>query len=443
MFQAVDGGVEVTVLDEKQLAEMGCGGILGVGGGSAAPPRLVEIAYTPKDAVGHIALVGKGITYDSGGLTIKPGGSMATMKSDMAGAAAVVQATLLAARLELPVRISAFVPMAENMVSGTAMRPGDVLAIYGGTTVEVSNTDAEGRLVLADALVRATEVQPDAIIDVATLTGHMVMALGGGYGLDVLDDLNPIGAVIKAFNNALTLARSTLDDELGGILKQIVNSNFDSRDALAQQITHRGARITTTPLGHVTGHPALLQVLLQNLLSNALKFVEAGRAPDVEFSRHDDGEAPGGSEHQRRDRQQRHATQQHLEAADAVDEESRARLPGARHDEEHRHRKAHLREGQAELRHQPREQRRDQEVKEVRRAVRKAHERNDGRVFAEAGGGGGSSTAVGGGGSLPSARMVSTKTCLQYLCSPSICCGVFTTKPWNTKGVSVHGRSSS
>lgn len=170
--------VKATVFDEVKLAELGCGGILGVGAASAAPPRLVEITYTPKAPVAHVALVGKGITYDSGGLTIKPGGSMATMKSDMAGAAAVVQATLLAARLELPVRISTFVPMAENMISGTAMRPGDVLTIYGGTTVEVSNTDAEGRLVLADALVRAVETEPDAIIDVATLTGAMVVALG-------------------------------------------------------------------------------------------------------------------------------------------------------------------------------------------------------------------------------------------------------------------------
>ncbi|WP_028660969.1 leucyl aminopeptidase [Nocardioides insulae] len=170
--------IGVTVHDEAALADLGCGGILGVGAGSAAPPRLVELTYTHPDAVRHIALVGKGITFDSGGLTIKPGGSMSTMKSDMGGAGAVVAATLAAARLGLPVTISTFVPMAENMVSGAATRPGDVLRIYGGTTVEVSNTDAEGRLVLADALVRATEVGPDAIIDVATLTGHMVMALG-------------------------------------------------------------------------------------------------------------------------------------------------------------------------------------------------------------------------------------------------------------------------
>ena len=171
-------GVTATVLDEQRLAELGCGGILAVGTGSAAPPRLVELAYAPAEPVAHIALVGKGITFDSGGLTIKPGSSMATMKSDMHGAASVVQATLVIARLGLPVRISAFVPMAENMVSGAAMRPGDVITHYGGTTSEMLNADAEGRLILADALVRATEVAPDAIIDVATLTGHMVSALG-------------------------------------------------------------------------------------------------------------------------------------------------------------------------------------------------------------------------------------------------------------------------
>ncbi|WP_345523060.1 leucyl aminopeptidase [Nocardioides conyzicola] len=170
--------VAITVHDEKALAELGCGGILGVGAGSDAPPRLVELSYSPKGAQHHLALVGKGITFDSGGLTIKPAASMHEMKSDMAGAAAVVQATYVIAALGLPIRVSTFVPMAENMVSGNAVRPGDVLTIYGGTTVEVTNTDAEGRLVLADALVWATEQKPDMILDVATLTGHMVVALG-------------------------------------------------------------------------------------------------------------------------------------------------------------------------------------------------------------------------------------------------------------------------
>ena len=186
--------VSIRVLDETELAELGCGGILGVGAGSSAPPRLVELSYAPKGAKHHLALVGKGITFDSGGLTIKPAQSMSEMKSDMAGAAAVVQATFAIARLGLPVRVSTYAPMAENMLSGSATRPGDVLSMYGGTTVEVLNTDAEGRLVLADALVRATEAKPDVIIDVATLTGHMVVALGdrvaGVLGSpDVVDDV--------------------------------------------------------------------------------------------------------------------------------------------------------------------------------------------------------------------------------------------------------------
>ena len=170
--------IDIRVLDEEELAKLGCGGILGVGMGSSAPPRLVELTYAPKGAKHHLALVGKGITFDSGGLTIKPAASMGEMKSDMAGAAAIVQATYAIASLGLPIKVSAFAPMAENMVSGSSVRPGDVLSMYGGTTVEVLNTDAEGRLVLADALVRATEQDPDVILDVATLTGHMVVALG-------------------------------------------------------------------------------------------------------------------------------------------------------------------------------------------------------------------------------------------------------------------------
>ncbi|MEI5674875.1 MULTISPECIES: leucyl aminopeptidase [unclassified Nocardioides] len=184
--------VKVTVRDEKELAELGCGGILGVGQGSAAPPRLVELTYAPRGAKTHLALVGKGITFDSGGLTIKPAASMNEMKSDMAGAAAVVQATFAIAALGLPIKVSAFAPMAENMVSGASVRPGDVLTMYGGTTVEVLNTDAEGRLVLGDALLRASETEPDVILDVATLTGHMVVALGdkiaGVMGADDIVD---------------------------------------------------------------------------------------------------------------------------------------------------------------------------------------------------------------------------------------------------------------
>ncbi len=192
--------VKAKVLDEAALAELGCGGLMGVGGGSSAPPRLVELRYSPTSHTGpvaHLALVGKGITFDSGGLSIKTAKGMETMKCDMAGAATVVQATLAIARLGLALQVTAYACLAENMVSGSAMRPGDVLTIYGGRTVEVLNTDAEGRLVLADGLVRATEQEPDVIVDVATLTGHMVQALGGKVGA-VFGDKDVVGPLVEA-----------------------------------------------------------------------------------------------------------------------------------------------------------------------------------------------------------------------------------------------------
>jgi leucyl aminopeptidase len=170
--------VKVTVWDEKRLAKESCGGILGVGQGSDSPPRLVTLSYEPADAVAHLALVGKGITFDSGGLSIKPGASMQTMKLDMAGAAAVVAATVAIAQLGLPIRVTAYACIAENMPSGRATRPGDVLRMRSGATVEVHNTDAEGRLVLADGLALAAETAPDRIVDIATLTGACMVALG-------------------------------------------------------------------------------------------------------------------------------------------------------------------------------------------------------------------------------------------------------------------------
>ncbi len=170
--------VKVTVTDEKALAAKGYGGIVGVGMGSMRPPRLVKLAYRPAKAVAHIALVGKGITFDSGGLSIKPSNAMATMKCDMSGAAAVVAATFAIAELGLPVRVTTYACLAENMPSGHATRPGDVLTMYGGKTVEVLNTDAEGRLVLADGITTANRDKPDLLIDVATLTGACVVALG-------------------------------------------------------------------------------------------------------------------------------------------------------------------------------------------------------------------------------------------------------------------------
>jgi leucyl aminopeptidase len=189
--------LDLRVWDEQELAADGCGGILAVGQGSATPPRLVRLQWAPEGAETHVALVGKGVTYDSGGYTIKPAASMVSMKEDMAGAASVVQAIFTIAELGLPVKVTAWAPMAENMISGAAMRPGDVVTIRGGTTVEITNTDAEGRMILADALVLAAEEKPDMIVDIATLTGHMVVALGDRVA-GVMGDGDVVGALRAA-----------------------------------------------------------------------------------------------------------------------------------------------------------------------------------------------------------------------------------------------------
>jgi len=182
-------GLAVEVLDAQALTAGAFGGILGVGQGSARPPRLVRIAHTHPEATASLAFVGKGITYDSGGISLKPVGANEIMKRDMAGAAAVFAAVLAAARLGLRVNVTGWLALAENMPSGSAVRPGDVLRMYGGRTVEVLNTDAEGRLVLADALVRAGEERPDAIVDVATLTAAMRYGLGNHlFGVMSNDD---------------------------------------------------------------------------------------------------------------------------------------------------------------------------------------------------------------------------------------------------------------
>jgi leucyl aminopeptidase len=170
--------VTTEVWDVKRLTEEKCVGILNVGKGSVRPPRLVKIEYKPKGATKHLALVGKGITFDSGGLTIKPGLGMLDMKFDMSGAANVAHATLAIAELGLPIRVTAFMCLAENLPSGSALRPSDVIVYRNGKSVEVTNPDAEGRLDLADVLILASELKPDLIIDVATLTGAARVALG-------------------------------------------------------------------------------------------------------------------------------------------------------------------------------------------------------------------------------------------------------------------------
>ena len=182
-------GLGIEVFGPDQLGELGCGGLLGVNAGSTEPPRLVKLTYRPRrtrkqaeSGPAKLALVGKGIMYDSGGISLKPTDLMhAAMKMDMSGAAAVLSAMSALAALDCRNEVVGFLMCTDNMPSGSAMKLGDVLHIHGGTTVEIHNTDAEGRLVLADGLALATEEQPDAIVDIATLTGACVVALGTGF----------------------------------------------------------------------------------------------------------------------------------------------------------------------------------------------------------------------------------------------------------------------
>ncbi len=176
--QGAGDPLEVEVWDLKRIKKEKLGGLLGVNRGSEQEPRFVRLGWNPPEARGFLALVGKGITFDSGGLSIKPASGMETMKMDMSGAAAVLSAMKAVKTLRPSVRVEAFLPITDNMTGGDATRPGDVLRMRNGKTVEVLNTDAEGRLILADALSLASEAQPDAVIDLATLTGACMVALG-------------------------------------------------------------------------------------------------------------------------------------------------------------------------------------------------------------------------------------------------------------------------
>lgn len=190
-------GLEVEVLDEGALARGGYGALLGVGQGSANPPRLVRIAYSHPEARHTLVICGKGITFDAGGLNLKPSDSMATMKLDMAGAAAVLGALVAISRIGLEVNVVGYLACAENMPGGGAQRPSDIVRSYGGTTIEVLNTDAEGRLVLADAIGRAAEDKPDLLLDVATLTGAQLVALGYTH-YAVMGDEGAVDQVLTA-----------------------------------------------------------------------------------------------------------------------------------------------------------------------------------------------------------------------------------------------------
>lgn len=190
-------GVKVKVWEEKDLIAEGLGGIHAVGKGSNRPPRLVKLEYKPTGAKTALALVGKGITFDTGGLSLKPADSMVGMKYDMTGAASVLHALIAIAELKLPIKATAWLCLAENMPSGGATRPNDVIKIRNGKTVEVLNTDAEGRLVLADGLSMASEENPDYLVDVATLTGAATIALGNRYA-GLMGDEKAIKKVQKA-----------------------------------------------------------------------------------------------------------------------------------------------------------------------------------------------------------------------------------------------------
>jgi leucyl aminopeptidase len=253
--------VEVTVWDEDELAEQGFGGILGVGQGSTRPPRLVKVSYAPDGAAKHVALVGKGITFDTGGLSLKPPTGMVGMKYDMTGAATVLAVAIAAAKLSLPVRVTAWLCIAENMPSGSAIRPNDVLRIRGGRTVEVLNTDAEGRLVMADGLAAASEEHPDAIVDVATLTGAAMVALGTRYGA-VMGDDDLVGRVVEAAEASGELLWPM---PLPGELRATINSEV--------------ADIANANPGNTAGGMLLAGVFLQEFVGRTADAEDSPRIP--------------------------------------------------------------------------------------------------------------------------------------------------------------------
>ena len=216
-------GLEVEVWGPKRIAKEGLAGLEAVARGSREEPRFIRLHWKPSAAGRHVALVGKGITFDSGGLSLKPAKSMETMKYDMAGAAAVVSATAAAAALGLPVEVTTYVPCTENLPSGTAQKPGDVIRYANGKSVEVLNTDAEGRLILADALVMASRAKPDAVVDLATLTGAARVALGVLYAGVLGNDQALVDALLAASRRTgeplwqLPLVRDYRDDLRSGV----------------------------------------------------------------------------------------------------------------------------------------------------------------------------------------------------------------------------------
>jgi leucyl aminopeptidase len=232
-------GLEHRVLAGPALRRGRFGAVLAVGGGSASGPRLVELRHRPANPRRHVALVGKGVTFDSGGIDLKRGAGMDGMKDDMAGAAAILAAVTAAATLGLPTAVTAVLPLVENMPGGSAMRPGDIITARNGVTVEVTNTDAEGRLILADGLALAAEAEPDAILDLATLTGSVVYGLGlgctGAFGNTPALTAEVLAAAARAGELACELPliedyRRFLDSEVAD-LRNATNEPGDSVQA--------------------------------------------------------------------------------------------------------------------------------------------------------------------------------------------------------------------
>ena len=267
---AADLPLAVTVLDEEQLAEGGYGGIVGVGQGSTRPPRLVRVEYSPENASSSVALVGKGITFDTGGISLKPAPGMDDMTSDMTGAATVLAATVGAARLGLDVKVITFLALAENMPGGGAQRPGDVVTMRNGKTVEVLNTDAEGRMVMADALVDAVSEGPDLVMDVATLTGAAMVALGkrtaAVMGTEQARDLVleaadvsgepfwplPFPAELRADLNGRVADLRNIGDRPGGALSAGIFLQEFVGDAEWAHLDIAGPGFASAPLGYMS-----------------------------------------------------------------------------------------------------------------------------------------------------------------------------------------------
>jgi len=254
---AGSAALSATVLGRAELEEKGMGGLLAVSQGGPVEPRLIVLRYAGGGSGPTLGLVGKGVTFDTGGISLKPGAGMEEMKMDMSGAAAVLEAVAAIAELGLEIDLLAVIPSTENMPSGTAIKPGDVITQYDGTTVEVNNTDAEGRLILADALAYAVELGAERIVDLATLTGAVTFALGSTYAALIANDDELAAAVGAAGERSGELTwRLPLHPEFKALMKGKVAdlSNLSSQRRKAGTITAASFLeefVGETPWAHV------------------------------------------------------------------------------------------------------------------------------------------------------------------------------------------------